>query len=177
MSLIYHQFHGFLAVDEATKWTPEIVAQRLIECFEVELTLPQPGGGGGFWSRARHSETDMAGWDWTELRKEVWQSWARVKPRASAEAIARADEALTWPMTYLKGETEQDRSQARVLLSWAVCKASHRSFDAVCRARRWKPSTVRRHRINALDAISDGLARDGVRVREAYAGDQMARAG
>jgi hypothetical protein len=173
---IFHEFHGWISVDEANVWTPEIVAQRLIEYFEVEMALPAGGAGGGsFWNRVRYDGDDLKGWDMEAEFKEAQKRQARARPMASPGAIARANEACGWALRYLNSDAK-GRAMARAVLAWALCKASHKSFSAVIRARGWKPTTVDRYRRQGLQLISEGLARDRVKVREAYAGDMAAGA-
>ncbi len=176
MNTIYHQFHGFLSVDEARVWTPEIVSLRLVEAFEVELALPAGMGGGSFWSRVQYDGDDLKGWDMESEYKEAQRKQARMRPMASRGAIARASEASYWALHYLS-QDQKTRAMARALQAWAVCKASNQSLSRVMLARGWKASTVERYRKAGANLISEGLTHDGVKVAEAYAGDMMAGGG
>jgi hypothetical protein len=163
MEAIYHPFNHNAKAEAPTKWCEEIVAARMIEGCKVVAAITvgnrSPSNG---WPQILRDFSDRIHYA-DEARKEVWDSWCRVKPQYDAATVKRAEDAMHWPAQFLRHDSEA----ATIVLAWATAKAANKPVGASFKRRGIAESTARRKRLAALKAISKGLNAAGVRVLEA----------
>ncbi len=145
----------------ATRWSPDLVRNRLVEAFEVEAKLPGPRGNRGSsssWPAMAREFSDVVGWS-DEARQEVWLQWARAKGAHPYE-VTRMGEALDW-LALLKDHP----GEQKCLHLWAITRAYRRSLRKACRIAGWSTQTFYRRRDDGSDRIVDHLNKHGVAVR------------
>lgn len=137
-------------------WTADLVGERLVEaCRTIARTRmrTRPAEHSTLWPAYR----GMTQAEQNQLANELWQAgmtadWNAEKNRVSippsGEQIERADEAIVWPMRYLR----DDPGTAAIVTAWA---------GDVYECRDLMPKAVQ----PGLDVIAQGLNRDRVRVR------------
>lgn len=139
-----------------TRWTAALVGERLIEAARTVARMPmrtRPAGHSTIWP----SYQDMTPKERIALLNELTQigqlqqfyaTQNRVSIPPSGEQIDRADEALAWPMRYLR----DDPGTAAIVTAWAgdVYQQSEEIPEPV---------------LPGLSQIAQGLDRDRVRVR------------
>lgn len=142
---------GLVDKPRPTRWTAELVADRLLEARATLARMPmatRPGGYKTAWPAFQGmSERDMQ-----NLELESWRAGTlrdlhadrnRVRIPPSQEAIGRMEEALGWPLRFLAG----DQHAAMIVAGW--------DGDGEM------PGPVRM----AFREIARGLNRDAVAVR------------
>lgn len=144
-------------------WSTEFVAFRLIEAFQTLRKIPSgkllPKAFGNGWPAIVRSYADAVGAEpMREAKEFVFES---AKARASADEITRMDEALRWPLTYLRGKP----NQATALSVWAFCKAYELSISRELKRRSMPRATFDRRRDAALLVIKRGLVGDEIAIR------------
>lgn len=144
------------------RWTPEHVADRLVEAFETLRATPartHPKEFGNGWPGYREEWTDwLAQAELTESERadrEYARNRVRIPP--SSEKVSRMDDALRWPLRFLATGNLRDQERSKVLLIWAFCKANGRSIRAARRRFGWSSSTFHRLRQDALDTVAASL--------------------
>lgn len=116
-----------------TTWTPEHVATRMVEAFEVlsrsgARVGPKQYGNG--WPAMVHEFADMVDAQARLLaEKEKLQAKAA---RPTADELSRMDEALRWPSTYLGNRA----LAADSLTLWAYALATGRDMAAMLSRRK-----------------------------------------
>lgn len=147
MRNIEHDLPGFLGLasdlqsriaavgegDIPTEWTPEHVANRMVEAFEV---LARSGGRTGpsretnGWPAMVQEFADLVDAQARLLaEKEKAQSKAA---RPSADELSRMNEALRWPMDHLDGKA----LASDALMLWAYAKATGKDMDGMLHQRK-----------------------------------------
>ncbi|ELT50983.1 DUF6362 family protein [Brucella intermedia] len=156
---------GTIQHDFNDLWVPKIVDQRLTEAAKIVLraTGPTgPRGDGNVWPLFQREFSD-----WYDTVKDEFgnvighvQTAQPEKPRfnISSRKISRMEQAILWPMTYLK---DYDGPR-RVLSVYLRCKAYRKPFSQVCKRLGWPRATAYRARDKALSLIAQGLNADGV---------------
>jgi hypothetical protein len=144
-------------------WTTEYVAFRLIEGFETLAKLPSgktlPKAFGNGWPAIVRSYADAVGAEPERDKTEF--VFEKARARASADEITRMDEALRWPMTYLRGRP----GPATALSVWAFCRAQEWSISRELKKRGMARSTFERRRDVALLFVKRGLVKDQIAIR------------
>lgn len=125
-----------------TRWTPELVEERLVAAFDVMARTPgrigprPPGSAWPEYWRERPALVELEAW-----RKIAAEASAAVMRRATIPSSAeaqRAAEALAWCLRYLGDKpTLSDALQLR-----AFCLASGRDLDKALLARRKKADAL-----------------------------------
>jgi len=160
---IYHPFNSNAKAEAPTKWSEALVAARMIEGCKVVAAITagnrSPSNG---WPQILREFSDRIHYA-DEARKEVWETWSRVKPQYDAATVKRAEDAMRWPALFLRGDSEA----ATIVLAWATAKAANKPVGASFKRRGIAESTARRKRLDGLKAISKGLNARGDRVVEA----------
>jgi hypothetical protein len=149
-----------------TAWTVEHVGLRLVTAYST-ITGPRwsvtgrEGTQMGIWPAYQHDWADMVNWDAGEWRARPWEKWQKIKPRLTPREMRLVDQALHWPLRYLRN---QPTRYARALSIWLVAKNSRHTIGRMVRKSRISLATHKRDRRCALDIISEGLTRDRVPV-------------
>ncbi len=142
--------------------TKDLVYARFLEAADVLRRLPpvkSPKAFGcampDFLREEIDDDRDPKQWAWPE----------RLEP-ASAAQISRADEVLDWTLKYLM-DWPRHRGCAPRQALWgvAICAMWGRSFSLECRKRSWSRTTAWRRMGLALQAVQDGLLKDGILFR------------
>lgn len=140
----------------SNRWTPDLVGERLIEAARTIARTPmrtRPAGHSTIWP----SYQDMTPAERNAMLNELTQigqlqqfyaTQNRVSIPPSGEQIERADEAISWPMRYLRG----DPGMAAIVTAWAG--DLYQQSEEI-------PEPV----LPGLLLIAQGLERDRVRVR------------
>lgn len=96
-----------IAEDVPLLWTPELVQARLVEAFDTlgrSVGRVGPKAFGSNWPDIYREQKDL--WDIDASANHAKErNTVRVPP--SAVLISRAEEALHWPLTYLRGTPMQ----------------------------------------------------------------------
>lgn len=158
----WHPLDGVPPPEEApSSWDAGHVAYRLTKAFETLALMPGAMGPGSLrtaWPAALH---EFYG---------IFNSPDEERPRATAEQISRADEALAWPLQYLADEP----MRADALLVWAYCKAGGRSIAKTLRFRVAKAKQLAQVRQDAENARRAGLRREAARQAASWANARLA---
>lgn len=96
-------------------WTSAHVAERMVEAFRVIHRLPmvtRPKAFGAMWPEYIHEGVELA---YQAGAGTLHQNRGRMIRGTSADEVARMNDALAWPLTYLTSE----RRLARALNEWA----------------------------------------------------------
>ena len=166
------------------RWDAGHVAFRLVRAYEVLHAMPAhigPQRIGSAWPAILREFSDYA--EESVRLSRARELTAEARMRWPADEIAKADEALGWPLRYL---SDQPR-RADALTLWALAKARRRSLRRMLReraarasrlahARRIAPhqaephrilsdSTLRRYLPAALELLASRLAKAGVPIR------------
>jgi hypothetical protein len=152
-------------VDEEI-WTPDLVEQRLVDAIRLrERTIgrvaPKAYGSGS--PNYFHDAMDR----WFQQMQEEEERRAnaaernRVRLGATAIEVANADNALLWPISYLRS----DPNALVALNCFLFAKAKRlRSWQRHAERRGLTKSTAKRHKARAIARICGGLLRDGIPV-------------
>lgn len=150
-----------------TKWDPLLVFDRLIEAMRVLNHLPlatRPRGYANSMPRHVYDQSDL------QAQREVFdlqlharntaiekldRDRNRVRVAPTASEIERADEAIAWPMLYLKDAPEVARAVCLGAL-WAMAGTDVR---AGCRKLKMAPRTFYRRKAHGLHVIAIALVR------------------
>jgi len=146
-------------------WTPDHVAQRLVEAFATLDKMPGvkgPRAPGGHWPRHKVEWADqLAQAELPESEKrERMDLRNRALLRPTGSEISRMEAALEW----LRELRAADSGLALVTSLWAIRAARHRSVRALCREKGWAPATFYKLRTKALDRVAEGLNAKGAAV-------------
>lgn len=145
------------------RWTPEIVKIRLREAARGQERLAGrvgPSQRMTFWIDHRlFRDVDQFELNaQAEGIREKTRAPDRSGPGLSEREIARIDEAIEWPMRYLK-EHDDEREALKV---WCWCEATRQSWSQFHHIACAHRSTANRRRDRAFDIICGGVERDGV---------------
>lgn len=150
-----------IRVDQAEEfWTPDIVRGRLDEAIKLVHRTTGRFGPRQYGTAMPATLTDWADWLAQIETGELGKGNNRSRVPATAAQVSRAEEAIAWPMTYLRPWP----GPLRVLNMHLVSKAYRLPFSRVCKGAGIPLATAKRARSKAFSIISQGLARDGVPV-------------
>jgi hypothetical protein len=135
-------------------WTAEHVMHRMVEACKIASLLPERDYFAlkAAWPTYTYEFEDLVGWQELEQeelakrQRDVVQT--RVHP--TAHQISLLDEAIYWPMKYLK------HAPGIVLLRWAARRARSRRSGGD------QPAVIV---YGQAQIVADGLAKEGVAVR------------
>lgn len=137
-------------------WTPEHVDVRLTEAFEVLMCIPMTAGPKRFGNAMPsylHDISDLqAQAESGELAKAQKHAMRRRGVAQTAE-ISRMEDALGWPLRYLKTESALAKAVAWSCFRKAVKREDGKLHRALGVSRR----TFFRYRIKGLQIIANGL--------------------
>lgn len=151
----WHPLDGVPPPEEIPpRWDAGHVAHRMVKAFEVLQTMPGrigPRNGGGAWPAILREFSDFLE---ESVRMQRAGEVLSIRHRYSAAEMTLADEALCWPLRYLR----DDPRMADALQLWAMARARRRSLRRVLRQRferarriaalhRLKPSDIEPNRI------------------------------
>jgi len=146
-------------------WSGPYCGWRLVEAFRTLMQMPAVPGPmtyGSTWPPYRHEWEDLLAQYEAAIEdlEEQARAQNRVREQPSAEAIGWMEEALSWPMRYLRNRPFVSRTVGRV----AVLRARGLEFDQV--AKRMRRSIERLRIVNraGLDVVARGLNRDRAAV-------------
>jgi hypothetical protein len=146
-------------------WTPDHVAQRLVEAFATLDRMPRvkgPRAPGGHWPRHKVEWADQLAQ--AELPESERRERADLRNRAllrpTGADISRMEAALEW----LRDLRTADSGLALVTSLWALRAARNRSVRALCREKGWAPATFYKLRAKALEQVAAGLNAKGAAV-------------
>ena len=146
-------------------WGDRDVLLRFIEAADTVRRLPRVQGPAGFKSgmpEVIRGFADALGAEETREKTEWHDSFNR-RQTASAAAIGRMEQVFEWHRTYLRDRP----AYARCLWEFAMCKAYHRSFRAVCKRKGWKRPTAYRRVDEAMTHVRNSLNKAKVPLVEA----------
>ena len=145
-------------LESTTRWSGELVRQRLVEAFAIERRMPPDRFAtmAASWpATPLHTFVEMLHWD--DARQRVWDDWTKAKGVYSFE-VSRMDEAINWLGWCDVGER-------RCLAAWAASKARNLPIRKVLKHHGWSPTTFYRAIEKAADRIAIKLNQQGVQVR------------
>jgi len=119
-------------------WTPEHVAHRLIQAFDVLLAMSSRVGPRAYanaWPAALKEFSDLLDEDAIKSARDAYAAGFR---RPTAEEISMSDEALAWPLKYAAHEP----MACDAVLLWSMCKAGGFSIAALLRERTVKAKAI-----------------------------------
>ena len=142
-------------ISTTATWTAEIVLGRLEEAHQVIRRLPirvRPNGYVSGWpsfqSMTPAEQAQLVNeLQLTNMLKEYYANRNRVTFPPAAEIVARCEEAVAWPMIYLKDDSEL----AQILSGWVSGVIKSQETPRLVDEAAWR--------------IARGLTRDRVRVR------------
>lgn len=148
-------------------WTVWRVMDRLEEAFETLSRIPVQRGPRGYSNSMPAYRRDIfdrnsqiIGQESDELERQA-RLKNRVRLGASAAQIGRMNEALAWPMIYLKGMPEV----AHAVCLGAIWANGRGDVTKRAKARRMSKRTFIRRQFHGLNMIVAGLSRGKVQVR------------
>jgi hypothetical protein len=146
-------------------WTGGWVGKRMIEAFRILRQMPEgerpDWSKRSMWPAFQHEFADAVhqGDDW---RKRIVSALERPRLGADSVEVSRMEEAIEWPMDYLRYHP----GEARCLMLWSLATASPRLIIAKeLRRRGWKRSTFEKRRRDGAERIARGLIAMNVPVR------------
>jgi hypothetical protein len=146
-------------------WDGVHVGKRLIEGLRTLSQLTIGGRCSGFisaWPSYQYEWTDglaQASADQVQQQQDAHaRNWTRIVP--SAEEIAHMEQAIAWPMRYLRDVPQL----LRVVQAVAHGRARYREMPSISRKLKLPQRLARRWNREGLDQIALGLLRDGVGV-------------
>lgn len=158
---LMQRFEAYISAedDRPTVWTPEHVQARMIEAFDVLMRSginTGPSRKTGFWPPVVHEFSDLV----DQQAREAAEARGRlVRSRPTSDEASRMEEALEWPMRYLK----DDAMQADALTLWCLCQATDREVEPLLHKRKL-----------AAMQTAERMAR-GINSGETQAGARLAR--
>lgn len=153
MRNIEHDLPGFLGLasdlqsriaavgegDVPTEWTPEHVANRMVEAFEILSRSGGrvgPGRFGNGWPAMVQEYADLVDQQARELAHREKLQAAAAKP--SSDEVSRMNEALRWPMDHIEGMV----LASDALMLWAYAKATGRDMDGMLHQRKKRATAL-----------------------------------
>lgn len=148
-------------------WTPEIVMARLVEAADTVKYLRGDGPAAcrSFWPEFQKLGMQLV--DGHDKPVDVWSvvyddaaradfldRWSKDQ-RAPDGAISRLDECSTWLAEYVR-----DPLRRRIVLVWAHCRASGRSFETELRRLNVAKTTAYRRVTEVVERITRRLVND-----------------
>lgn len=149
-------------------WNASLVEARLIEAFGVLRRMPmtlRPAAMETAWPSYRHDVFDRNSQLLNREREEhdrIKKERNRSKLGATSAQIARMEEAICWPATYLAAKGWKEQSRAVCLA--AIWRISGKRVSTGCYFERISRRTFYRRKLYGLNTIAIGLQRDGVPV-------------
>ena len=150
-----------------TKWDVALVEGRLIEALRVLDQIPmatRPRGYANSMPRHLHDAADIRGQrEFFDLKhyarvaeiEKLDQGRNRVRIPLTAAEITRSEEALAWPMAYLRDKPEVARAVCLGAL-WALMRTD---IGRGCKALKIARRTFYRRKFHGLTIIAIELAR------------------
>lgn len=145
-------------------WTPEHVDVRLTEAFEILMTVPTrlgPAAMKTVMPSFAYDDSDLEAQ--RELATDMIRAGKRItraKGSATRREISDMEQALGWPLTYLKNEAALAKA-----VGWSSFrKAVKREDEKIHRALGVSRRTFFRYRLRGLQIICRGLISDAVPV-------------
>jgi hypothetical protein len=144
--------------DVPNEWTPEHVGVRLIEAFEI---LRRSGGRVGprqhanGWPAMVHEFADLVDAQARMLAEKEKAHARAVRP--TADEVSRMNEALRWPMAYLRGRP----LAADALMIWAYAHAAGRELEPLLHRRKKRAVALAEEMMRRINAEPHGSGEDG----------------
>lgn len=175
MRNIEHDLPGFLGLasdlqsriaavgegDVPTEWTPEHVANRMVEAFEILSRSGGrvgPGRFGNGWPAMVQEYADLVDQQARELAHREKLQAAAAKP--SSDEVSRMNEALRWPMDHIEGMV----LASDALMLWAYAKATGRDMDGMLHQRKKRATALASEMMRRANADPhldpDGMMKD-----------------
>ena len=144
------------AYEPPPAWTPEHVDVRLTEAFEVLMCLPGTTGPkrhGTAMPRYIYEAADIEAQREIEEFSIVHKRLSRQRGAPSLSDVTRMEEALQWPLRFLKDESNLAKAVAWSSFRKAVKREDGKLHHALSVSRR----TFFRYRVRGLQIIAHGL--------------------